>query len=196
MVDKTKMYKRAEYNIEYAHIYTNERFGIEHIKSIKKLHNIINKLKQLNKTYVLTVLIDEYNPTRHGLDIKGFLEKLNELNAKPDFVGFESQLTSYKDLLLKEIKGKMKKEYKNYIEKRGKIPCSFLIAIWHLKRLGLIPIKKGELNNLTKNNNVFTAEKIITILPKKYQEVEKKALKIIKSTKFKAWVKNIENIFY
>lgn len=188
--------RKTDYNIEYAHIYAGEHFSEMHKKSVAELHKVIEKLKKLNKNYVLTVLIDEYNARHHNLDIKKFWKQLKKLKAWPDFVGYESRLIVYKDYLLKEMNGKIKKEYENYIKEHKKLPCSFLIAIWHLKRLRLIPIKKGELDNLTKNNKVFTAEKIITILPKKYQEVERKALKIIKSTKFKGWMENIENIFY
>lgn len=195
MSKKIKIQKMTDYNIEYAHIYTDERFGEEQEKGVKELHKIITKLKKLNSNYVTTILIDDFNPTTHTLDVNDFLKKLEKINAKPDFILFESKLANYKNLLLDEMGGKLKKEYKNYIEKHKKIPCSFLIAIWDLKRLGLISTKKEELTRLRKNNG-FIAKKIITILPKKYQEVERKVLKIIKSTKFKEQIKNMKNIFY
>ncbi len=187
---------KADYNIEYAHIYADECFDIEQQKSIKELKKVTDKLKQKNKSYVLVVLIDEYNPVKHILNIKNFLEKLEELDVRPDFVCFESQLANYKDLIFQEMKGKIKREYENYIKKHKKIPCSLLITIWHLKRLGLIKIERGELKNLSKHNKPFIGRKIITILPEKYRKVEEKALKIIESTKFKKCLDNMINIFF
>jgi hypothetical protein len=188
--------KKVDYNIEYAHIYTDESFGKEHRKSIEELHNVLKMLKQLKKSYVLTVLIDEYNPVQHKLNIKEFLNRLAQLSSKPDYVGFESKLASDKNLLLNEVDKKTKKEYEKYIRKHRKIPCSLLIALWHLKRLGFIKTKNEELIPLSRNNKPFVARKIITILPRRYQEVEMKALKIIESTRFKKSLENILNIFF
>ncbi len=191
-----KKAKKLDYNIEYAHIYADEHFGTEHKKSVEELHKIITKLKQSNKSYVLSVLIDEYNSIRHTLNIKNFLKKLEQSNSKPDFIGFESRLVKDKDSLLKEMSKKIRKEYEEYIIKQGKIPCSFLIALWYLKRLGLLNMKGEELHSISKENKPFIAREIITILPKRYQAIEIKALKIIKSTKFKKYLKNIKNIFF
>lgn len=189
-------YKKADYNIEYAHIYTDESFGREHKRSIKELHDVTERLRKLKKSYVLTVLIDEYNPIQHRLSVKKFLNKLAQLGSEPDYVGFESKLASDKDLLLNEMDKKIKKEYEKYLRKHGKIPCSLLIALWYLKRLGFIKIKSDELIHLKKDNKPFVARKIITILPRRYQGVEMKALKIIKSTRFKKYLDNIQNIFF
>lgn len=188
--------KKVDYNIEYAHIYTDETFGEEQIKSIELLKKIIIKLNKLNKSYTLTVLIDDYNPKEHFLDINNFINKCEELGYKPDFIAFESRLCSDKDLLLKKMSKKMSKEYKNYIKKAGKIPCSFLIAIWYLKRLGLIKTRKNEVIPLKDKRKPFIGRKIINILPKKYREVETKGLKIIKSTKFREYLNNISDILF
>lgn len=187
--------KKIDYNIEYAHIYSDEFFGKEHKESVKELHKAIKRLKKLKKSYVLSVLIDEYNPTEHMLDTENFLAILKKLDAKPHFLMLESHLARYKNVLLKKMDGKIKREYEKYIKKHNKVPCSFLIAIWHLKRLGLIKNKNGELQQLTKRKQ-FTANKIITILPKKYQRVELKAIDIIESTIFKKQITNIAHIFF
>lgn len=187
--------KKVDYNIEYAHIYSDEFFGKEQEESVKELHKTIERLKRLKKTYVLTVLIDEYNPTEHTLDIENFLATLKKLNAKPAFLMFESHLVCYKNILLKKMKGKIGREYEKYIKKHNKVPCSFLIAIWHLKRLGLLKSKNSKLQQLT-GGKQFIANKIITILPKKYQGVELKTIEIIESTNFKRQVTNIAHIFF
>lgn len=186
-----------DYNIEYAHIYADDKFGVEQMEGIKTLRYVIQKMKKLKRSYVLSVLIDDYNPTYYFLDTKNFLIKLKKLNAEPDFVFFESSLVPcYKDFL-QEIKPKLRREYIKYIESHKKVPCSLLIAIWHLKRLGVIDAAKEEIKYI--NHNIpqrFVAKKIITILPKKYEEVENMGLKIIANTRFKDRLTDIVNIFF
>lgn len=193
---KTKAPKKTDYNIEYAHIYTNEQFGAEQKKSIKELKKIIEQLEMANETYVLTVLIDDYNPSEQTLDIQNFLTQLVKFKTKPDFVGFESDLAPYAKIIQKELKGKIKKEYKNYIKNHSKTPCSLLAATWYLQRLGLIKVKNRKLKRLIKSNKPFAAKNIITILPRKYQSIEEKSLQIIGATKFERYLKNITNIFF
>ncbi|MFN3301740.1 MAG: hypothetical protein ACK413_01780 [Patescibacteria group bacterium] len=189
--------RKTDYNIEYAHIYVDEEFGPSHREAIQILHNIVRKLKQEKKSYALTVLIDDYNPKRQILDVKEFIANLERLGAKPDFIGFESKLVPYSNLLLEKMSPRLYKEYTKYIKKNKKIPCSLLIAIWYLKRLGFIETRSEELKCLSKDyKKNFVAKKIITILPKRYQKVEKKGLKIIASTEFKNCLSNIENIFF
>lgn len=196
-MDNKEKIKKKDYNIEYAHIYTNEKFGLEHEKSIETLKDVIKKLKRLKKSYVLSVLIDEYNPINSILNIKGFLANLEKFDASPDFVCFESKLARDYEILLKEMKDPLQKEYIKYIGKHKKIPCSFLIAIWYLKRLGLLRIGKEELSYLGGNpQKTFAAKKVITILPKRYKKIEMKGLEIIASTRFKKHIEDILNIFF
>lgn len=196
-MDIKRNIKEVDYNIEYSHIYTDEDFGFEQRKSIKILKNVTERLKRAKKSYVLTVLIDEYNPAESTLSIKNFLGYLGRFKARPDFVCFESQLVSSYKLLLEKMVPSLRKEYVKYIEKHKKIPCSLLIAVWHLKRLGLIRTHKEELNYLNeKPVKNFIAKKIITILPQKYREVELRGLEIIASTHFKKYLHNISNIYF
>lgn len=187
---------KTDYNIEYAHIYTDESFDINQRDSIKKLEEIINNLDKEKKDFTLTILIDDYNPTSNTLNINNFLKEVEKYGHKPDFIFLESKLVKDKEMLLKEMKDKERREYEKYINKKNKIPCSFLIAIWYLKRLGVISINKNELEQLNKNNKAFIAKKIITILPQKYKSVEIKAQEIIKLTKFKKRLKDIEIIYF
>lgn len=188
---------KEDYNIEYAHIYTDKKFGAEQRQGIKILHDIIKKLRLLNKSYVLSVLIDEYNPKDRILDIGKFLVTLEKYGARPDFVAFESKLAPYHELLLKKMTARKRREYVKYIEKNNKIPCSLLIAIWHLKRLGVIETPPEELKYFSKNpKKLFIANKTITILPKGYQEVEKRGREIIASTNFKNCLDDMENVYF
>jgi len=196
-VDIKRNIRKVDYNIEYSHIYTDEEFGFKQRKSIEILKNIIERLKREKKSYVLTVLIDEYNPIKSTLNIKNFFDYLGKFKAKPDFICFESRLVPSYKLLLQKMVPSLSKEYVKYIEKHKKIPCSLLIAIWYLKRLGLIKTRKEELNYLDENPvKNFIAKKIITILPQRYREVEIRVLEIIASTNFKRRLSDISNIYF
>jgi len=81
--------------------------------------------------------------------------------------------------------------YHRYFQKHGKSPCSYLIASWYLKRLGILPI--NNVKKLTQEEKPFVAQKIINILDKKYKDNEDRALELIKNSKFANY---IDNIFY
>lgn len=190
------MVNKLDYNIEFAHIYTNEYFSEEHNKGISIFKKITKKLKNKKRNFVGVVLIDDYNPSEDLLNIENFVKILKSHGGKPDFIAFESQLVDLGDKFLKETSGKIRKEYARYIKKHNKYPCSFLVAIWYLVRLGLFPYPKKLIQRVGIKPKYFVAEKIINILPKRYMAVEKKAAEIIKSTKFKKHIKKIEYNFF
>ncbi|MCM8803621.1 MAG: hypothetical protein NC827_10030 [Candidatus Omnitrophica bacterium] len=192
-----KTLKLSDYNIEYSHIYTNETFGDLHKKSVVILKNLIKKLKKRERSYTLSVLIDDYTPTTHLLNIKEFLLQLKNLGAYPDYVMYESKLANLKELLLKNIMDwKTKNSCISYIKRKNKLPCSFLVAIWYLARLGRLPIEPHLF--LEKNSKrTFAARQIISILPKKYQSTsEVKAQKIIENSIFRNEIGKIKYIYY
>lgn len=185
--------KRIHYNIEFAHIYTNECLNGEHIESARLAKKQIDKIDHLGQSYVLTVLIDDYNPAEKILDIRSFLQELSQLGVEPNYVVFESSLVHFQDFLLDKMNGQIKKEYVNYIDKHQKCPCSFLVAAWHLVRLGVFPEEKI----LSKNGGKpFSAQRVISILPRRYESVERKAIDIINSTMFHENTEKIEHIFF
>lgn len=185
--------KKVDYNIEFGHIYVNEMFTNEHYTSAALAQKTIMKLKSEGKSYVITVLIDDYNPTDSILNIKKFAKNLRAIGINPDYFIMESSLVNYKDMALEEMNGKIKRLYTKYIENNQKCPCSFLVSIWHLLRLGAfddVHIDK------TEGKKPFQAERIITILPERYRSIEKKALDIIKSTKYVGYVAKAEYIYF
>lgn len=186
--------KKVDYNIEFAHIYTNENFAEEHYAATKIARDKIKELESQGKTCSATILIDNYNSTDHILDVPKFVEELEEIGVKPDFTMFEADLAKYKDKCLALMNGKLKKQYSKYIESNGKCPCSFLVAVWHLARLGVFKIESSTRNHPT--DKPFVGRRIITILPKRYGAIEKKAHDIIKSTPFALELARMENIFF
>lgn len=187
--------KKVDYNIEYAHIYSDQDFGEEQVESIKIAKEIIALLNKLNKSYVLSVLIDEYHPIKPKNNIYDFLELLDKNGLKPDYIALESKMVKDSLIVFNEIQNsKLKNGYRKYLERKQKSPCSLLTAVWYLKRLGEIKISENDF--IYKNKRPFAAEKLITILPQKYKETEKKALDIIISSSYNYHIRDIINLFF
>ena len=186
---------KVDYNIEYAHIYSNEVFNHEHTESLDVLDLVLKILKKDNRTYSLNLLIDEYHPGINSLDVDDFLIKLKDKGYYPDFLHLESDLHKDIDFVLENlIKKKLVNEYYRYFEKNGKSPCSYLVAVWYLKRLGILP--SNNIKKLTDKEKNFNGQQIINILSKKYKKSEDKALELIKHSKFRDHANKIIYYYY
>jgi hypothetical protein len=186
----------VDYNIEFAHIYSDKKFGVEQKKSIEILKAVILKCLKKRLTFSCCVLIDDYNPKVKKLQLKSFLHELDKCNVYPHFIGFESKLVEKKFFLLNSIENhKIRKSYLRYIKNKKHVPCSFLVAIWYLYRLGLLSLSSG-IYRCYKHSNMFQGKKIINILHEKYRKAEEDAMEILRHSKFSDQIKNIETIFY
>lgn len=197
-----------DYNIEFSHIYADEEFGEEQEKSIILLKGLIKKIKSNKIT--TSVIIDDYNPKIKILREEELLDKMANMGVTPDFVIFESNLKEVADELIEKIdknfvrkerfSGKdvilVKKGDKNIglRDSKGKYSCAVLIAAWNLCRLGLLPIDEKKFYKTS--NNDFEAKKIISIIPKKYQDNELRAKKIIEVSPYKEHLSKIDYIFF
>lgn len=187
--------EKVDYNIEYAHIYSDEVFNQEHIESLNVLALILRILKNDNKNYNLNLLIDEYHPETKDLDVEDFLSKLKFRGYYPDYLHMESALHDEVDTLLVNLTNeKHQRDYQRYFEKNGKSPCSYLVAVWYLKRLGVFP--DNNIKKLTDEDKPFHGHKIINILDKKYKPNEDKALELIKNSNFSQYLDNIIYYYY
>lgn len=125
---------------------------------------------------------------------------IKQFGVNVDFIGFESRLVKYADDLIKRIPKSVlsidlfqspKKEVLILNHESGRIglreshsfmtrhTCAILSAVWSLARLGFYKLKEEDLKRFS--DKPFTANKIITILPRKYKSVEDKVIKIIES---------------
>lgn len=206
---------KLEYNIEFAHIYADEEFGEEQIKSIEILKNVIARLKKERQTFVISVFIDEFHPVIFKLDERKMIAEFKKHGIEVDFVGYESKLGDISNQLIQELPKSMlklehfhkpEKEVLIFEEDNKKIglkeefkfayrhTCALLSASWSLCRLGIYKIPSEAINNL--NKKTFEAKRIITILPEKYRPVEDKVLEIITATRFKKSIENIQYEFF
>ena len=190
-----------DYNVEFCHIYAGENFSEEQDKSCMMLKKAIKSFK--GKSICACVLIDNYNSNKK-VDLENILRHIKACGVYVDAIAFEKDLVpiagKLMDLIrihnlnnLKDKQGKIYLENKGniMIKDKEKFSCAMLIACWMLVRLGIFKIP---LIKKTKKN--FPGKEIITILPKKYKEVENKALRILENTKYNNIIKKINYLFF
>lgn len=188
----------SDINVEFSHIYTNESASSEHYKAAMILKDKLVEWRAEDLDVASCVLIDDYNPDEHLLDIEGYLRELGHLGVRPDYLILESSLPLLKDRLLNDMSGKLQRQYSTYISSNKKCPCSFLVAAWHLMRLGVYPaddiLRQGVCESEISN---FAGKEILTILPYRFGGVEKRALDIIRSTPYYESIKDrLGHIFF
>ncbi|MCK5234886.1 MAG: hypothetical protein KAJ88_03500 [Candidatus Aenigmarchaeota archaeon] len=216
--------EKVDYNIEFAHIYSDQsELTDEQIKSAEVTKKIIDTLEKNGKSFVLTLLVDEYHPKFHKLNFNRFLKKLEALGVPPTYIGYESRMVSAAKLLLKSIPSDMKitsrfhpeikvneevtylvygKGKKIKLKTRGNVihfsryTCALLSTAWVLLRFGVIQAKNAvELTGLTRPKP-FAAANIINVLPRKYEGVETANKNIILATQYKKYAKNMHSEFF
>jgi hypothetical protein len=207
--------KKTDYNIEFAHFYAEEEFGEDQAKSITILKEFLQKLEETHQTYIITILVDEFHSPSSKINEDNILRKFKEYNIEVDYIAYESKFGPLCEKLLQEIPDKMtrhehfhnpNKQVIMLEEGNDKIgleedfefckryTCALLSSVWALSRLGIYDVPNNAVT--AKTNKPFQADKIMTILPKKYTEVENKVLDIIRTTKFSDKIKRVEYIFY
>jgi len=194
MFQKLITSNKIKYNIEFSHIYVDELFSQEQIRSVDILKEL---LLIVDPSSVLTILVDDYNPTRNIFDLNSFLKILHDHGISPNFVASESKLVSYFESFKQTLTSKELRGLEKYISRRkNKLPCSLLVAIWDLIKLGEIK-PRGSLFifNDQKPEDIGTTN-IITILPKKYSFSEHRAEKILKSSTFRHALSRIQHVYY
>lgn len=183
-------------NIEYSHIYLDEKIDPEKLKSMRIAKEVIDSFKAKDIDYTTCVMIDDYNPVEKTLSVEKFLQVLNENGVEPDIIVFESRLAQYKDIVIEMMSRRLQKEYIRYIKTRGFVPCSLLIAIWHLARLGQITINPSDIKKISNRDIPFVREKLVTVLPERYRQVEERARRVLGSINSKTILDNSENIYF
>ena len=181
------------YSLEFCHIYTNETFSREHLRSLEKAKYYYAQLPK--GKVLLNVLIDNYNSTEDLLDIQDFFTTLAEYDVVVDYYAFESDMAKYKNNLLEIIEDKkVLKNYKRYIDVKNKLPCSFMTAIWYFVRLGIFEAD-GIVHNLD-GENFQTATELINVLPERFRAVEAQTRTLIEATPHKSVLSQIDYMFF
>lgn len=192
------MNQKSDISIEFGHIYQDELFTQEHKTGIVELFKQIEHVKKNGFTYSTVVMIDDYNVdgTKNFMD--QYWSFLDSKRAMPDYYVYESALAIFMDEVFAIFNNRTKKSYQSYIDKHKKIPCSLFIVMWYFYRLGLLDGSKDGILHTVKDEekNPFFAEKLVTILPKRFMEVEMIAQKAIRKSKQKSALEQIQTIFF
>ena len=206
---------KPDYNIEFSHIYSDETFGDEQLRSMQILKKVVSNMEKENKTFVVSILIDEFHPTTFILDEEKIVSKFKKYGITVDFVGYESKFGGVADKVIKNIpksllkfelfdksqkevlllrKNKLKIGLKEKSKFGVKHTCALLSASWTLCRLGAFRVPLGSVRNFTGKS--FDAKKTITILPEKYRSVECNVINILNFSKFRSLAKNTKYHFF
>ncbi len=216
--------EKVDYNIEFAHIYSDQSsLTDEQIKSANATKKLIERIAGSNKSFVLTLLVDEYHPKFHRLNFNLFLKRLDKMGVPPTYIAYESKMVSAARLLLKSIPHDMKSTIRFHpkiiinekitsltlgngkrikIKTRGDVihfsrySCALLSCAWVLLRFGVIQAKNAvELTGLTVPKP-FAGRNVINVLPGKYADVEAANKNIISATQYGELTRNIRSEFF
>ena len=215
--------KKVDYNIEFCHIFTSENFSFEQRLSSQITDKIIDQIKQREKTYTTTILFDDYQPSYSYLDIYSFLEKVKDLGIPPTYVVYETRLQTLARKLISTIsKSKIEKEEVErglkserdtimlryaessstplkkefFVKDKGRMETPPLIASWYLLRLGVFSNPQIIKETQYTDKKPFAGEKIITVIPDKWKEIDEKAKKIIKESDYGDALEKTECIYF
>lgn len=185
----------VDYNIEVAHIYADEEFGPEQAQSLIMARQVIERLKREGKTYCVTLMIDNYNPDECFLDADEYLQTLRTCGLAVDYLVYEADLAGHSQIVMDLMDDKTRDSYQKYIKKKGMFPCSFLLSVWYLLRFGYIE-DAAIIHKVSEREVTFYARHLISVVPQRFDTVEKKATKIILSTRHCELAENIQRVYY
>lgn len=204
-----------DYNIELAHIYSDAQIGGEQTFSIEEGAKFVNSLVADSKTFSVSLLIDNYNASTFTVNEQDLINLSRSHGVPFDFIVYEADLADLCDLLVRDMDStsierikfpKHKKEIlavkhngkiigvRDYFGTHSRNTCAALIACWHLARLGVYPMPESKIRRLS--DKTFQAKKTVTVLPKKYEPNENKALAILRNTIHKDLVSNMQYIYF
>jgi len=185
--------QQPRYNIEFFHIYTDEKIEARHEEGLESLRAIA---QSWSFDYDKIVLIDNYNPTEPVTSAQEVLDYLRGQNMLPEYWAYEGDMVENAKKLLDSLpEGKLKRSYLRYIENRGKYPCSLLTATWYLTRLGRFDTSVIQATDV-EYVPYQPAHRLFNLLPDDYKPVEDRAHAVILASPYAADSDRIQDFFY
>ena len=99
----------SDYNIEFAHFYADQVIGKEQINSIEILNEFTHKLNCKNKTFVISILVDEFHTATYKLNKTRIINEFKKHGITLDFIGYESKLAALTEQIVRELPKSMLK---------------------------------------------------------------------------------------
>jgi hypothetical protein len=166
-------------SIEFAHTYTDEIPGVEQAISCKVASRISDALLPDGWTIRSEVLLDDYNVTETITTAETLRTYLDQFGHSPDFVASEASLVPAATELI-QVPGRARASARRFLEQRGIVPCSALVAAWEIMRLeSRQPPESMFLFGSLADWDAIRPQVVIQVLPTRYSEVELQADPII-----------------
>lgn len=172
----------ADLSIEFGHIYTDEAPRWVHFRQAA----IAGKLRQderlVGKTVSLCLLVDDYNAERNELDLPTYLGQLDEAGLRPDHVVSEAGIASVaENSLAMHFSPVAQMSVERYWDRHGKYPCSFLVSVWYLARLGYLGLPESCF--VEHGSQPFAASSLVGMLDRSYLGVERTASRLLRHSR-------------
>jgi len=202
----------SDYNLEFAHIALEggTRFDEGEVKKSAGLAaKELAAIEKRGATCSVCILIDDKHVSARLTyrDMAAFRDVVISCFPRVDYIFFEKNLPKFKEQIFPNIKEERRDNVEadlwRYQKKHRRLGCSHDIAIWHLMRFGLInsidaamlpPVGWGEANSPVPP---FVAKHIVSVLSKKDEEFEKRAVEdILKHCANPNLISSIRRVYY
>lgn len=186
----------CRYDIEYAHIYSDRLLDTEHLHGAAVAAGTAHVLETAGASCSRTVLIDDYARLRL-LENDVLVDALEAFGVRPDFLASEAALVSLHEEVVGLITDKeQRRSIKRYYRDRGYLPCSYLVAIWYLVRLGAVHPEPGTVFTAVTDSAAFTpADRLVNVLHPRFRIVEAQAYRLIGATRHAPLVERVHAVF-
>ena len=202
-------------SVEFCHIYQDQSFGEEQQRSISLLKDVLQELERKQKTYVTSVLVDDFHVEKEKWELTLLLENMKSHHIMPDMIAMESQFTTVAEGIISLIPEKYKRreyfrkekkhvmffcdEYhkfalKDSYEQEDVHKCVILSCAWLLCKLGHYAFPA---NSITyRDASCVQSHEVISILDKKYEKVERQVLHLLSAIGLEKEREKINYVFY
>lgn len=203
-------------HIEYAHIYKDQPFSNEHIKSIHLLKRTLDRLKREGKSFVTSILIDDYHAAEAQWDDLDLLRNMEKRDAVPDYLFYEKSFVELANHITEMIPEqnkrveRFKKEEKDvvfFVDESSKFAlqdiyvdriepkCVSLSCAWLMCKLGILDFPEEGVLPICQNDIEPTLN-VLTILPKNYMLVEENVMRIMIALGKENEKERVQYLFY
>ncbi|MFF2532322.1 hypothetical protein ACFVS2_25770 [Brevibacillus sp. NPDC058079] len=185
-------------HIEFAHIYKDQPFGQEQIKSVSIMMDMVRKLNEEGRSVLTTVLVDDYHLSSEPWSDDYLLEQIGGLGHTPDFIAYEGTFAELANEIIDDlpasvkvvepfhrdqkevlfyVSGECKFALKDIYKDREEIKCVTLSCAWMMAKLGLKPFPSNGLKRIRERD--IESKQIVSVLPKQYMKVEENVMKLL-----------------
>lgn len=203
-------------HIEFAHIYKDQPFSKEQIESIHLLKRTIDSLEREGKSFITSILIDDYHAKEAKWDDLDLLRNMEKRNAVPDYLFYEKSFMELANRLVEMIPNQnkrvehFKKEGKDvvfFVDESSKFAlqdiyadrvepkCVTLSCAWILCKLGVFDFPAEGFLPICQSD-AEPCRSALTILPKQFMLVEENVMRLMTALGKEREKQQVQYLFY